>query len=116
MIQHEITIYKCFIANHFLFTLNRDLKTHREDGPAKRFWNHYGIIAGEFYLRNGYNHREDGPAIVRRFLDGTVCTEEYRLNGKRHREGDLPALVRRRQDGTLESESYYLDGVEYDPT
>jgi hypothetical protein len=49
MIQHEITIYK-WVEIHYLKTLNRDLKIHREgDLPARWAWNPNGTFAREKY-------------------------------------------------------------------
>lgn len=105
----------------------RNGELHREDGPAKTFFN-----TREWHL-NGKRHRLDGPAIVnglsvRWYVKGRLHREdgpamiifpvkrpwekEYSLpgkqwwvNGKRHRE-DGPAVIH--QDG---SEEWWLNGV-----
>jgi hypothetical protein len=119
MIRHEITISKFFKpVNHVLFTLNRDLKKHREGGfPAERSWYKNGTLEMEIYYLNGKLHREgDLPAYRRWCWNGTLGYEEYYLNGKEHREEDLPAYREWDDKGRLEREAYWLNGVEYDPT
>jgi hypothetical protein len=88
MIQHEITICKFEYLNPILKTLNRDFKSHREEGlPARRWWYSNGTLRGEGYSRNGKRHREDGPAW-----------RWWHSNGN------------------LKWKLYYLEGEEYDPT
>ena len=146
MIEHEITIHK---LTHFglpeIQSLNRDLKKHREDGPAVREWKNNGILAREFYYLNGLKHREgDLPAVrywhdngnfwmedfwlhgtfhrgqnlpARRVWDfkGKFIFEEYRVKGGLHRDNG-PAERRWDYDRHFWETSYFINGFKYDPT
>jgi hypothetical protein len=116
MIRHEITI-NTGQDYHYLATLNRDLKNHREGGlPAWRVWNRDETLVREMYYLHGKRHREDGPSEMRWHSNGNLGHESYSLNGDWHRE-DGPAW---REwlfgNGNLHREEYYLKGVQYAPT
>jgi antitoxin component YwqK of YwqJK toxin-antitoxin module len=83
MIQHEITINKRdYRENHTLKTVNRDLKKHRETGPAWREWYPNGVLDREMRYLNGLKHREDGPACRWWHENGNLSDKKYWLKGR----------------------------------
>jgi hypothetical protein len=82
MIKHEITISN---FNPNLYTLNRDLKKHREgDLPAQRVWNQDRLLGEVTYYLNGNEHREEDISSFRWTWGMSYIRAVCSLNGNFH--------------------------------
>ena len=59
---------------------------HREDGPAKIWYNEDGSKDYEHWFNNGKWHREEGPSYINWHEDGNIICEIWSKAGKIHRE------------------------------
>ena len=110
------------LEKHILYYDNGNIKYeyyylnnewHREDGPAKMWYNESGQIGAKEYWINNQLHKEDGPAMIDYYEDSKVYISCYYLNYKLHRI-DGPAKVCYNKDSSIEKEEYWEYGKEMD--
>ena len=92
---------------------NSKYELHREDGPARRRWNHAGVLVLEKWYKNNNLHREDGPADREWTKKGKIMKEVWYFNGDMHRE-DGPAYNIYHNAFNIAS-LYYCHGETYKP-
>ena len=79
---------------------------HKDNGPAKIYYNEDETIDREIWYYNGIIHRIDGPAKIYYHENGIVDTEIWFKNGKRYRENG-PIHINYDEYGNILLESWY---------
>jgi antitoxin component YwqK of YwqJK toxin-antitoxin module len=101
-------------GNLRLVIYRKDGLYHREDGPAKIWYDKYETqIELEEYYFEGKSHRDsDDPSEIWYYRNGNVRGEVWRKEGLRHRL-DGPACVSYYESGGVRQEVYYYENKKH---
>lgn len=92
--------------------LNENGNKHSDTIPSLFIFNDdCSMVKFVSYNINGVDHREDGPAKIWYNEDGSIELEEWYINGECHRESG-PAVTTYDNCGNIIEESFYLNDAE----
>lgn len=71
----------------------KNLKFHKTDGPAKKWYWPNGNLKRESWYRWDKKHKEDGPAVKEYHSDGKLSTQEWWFNDIEYKKEDFEEIV-----------------------